>query len=387
MVFVFSLPLSVALCNISLGISSDNIKSALGILLKPAGLWQYAVSVLVRKDSVRIFFVVNQNNVISSRDTFKTKLVNLLFGCTAFKISDLVSQVGGCTCFILHSPESYQCQCFAVVIFNSLESLNAAVSKTDILHSCHIWWKTPGCCCCYRCQNLTHLAVDCKRSLLLLPKLSSNTSGGSRVFKPLFAGSISYAKAAVFVVFPVVAAADMNLDFGGSPKTTTPMLLVVSSAFNIAVESRLAFLKSHLNKLSVLIKSLVKLVGALVVLVTKLLSTPPAMNPSVKECMAGLTKQNKDLAVVASIMQKRITHLEKKCEQTCLENATDNNNMVDNNNDDDKDFSVYDNTFDVSLRKSMGSMVKNSHKFMSIISKMYELDIFDTLSSKDSTSI
>ncbi|KAG9300848.1 hypothetical protein G9A89_004478 [Geosiphon pyriformis] len=122
--------LSVALHDVLLGTSSDDIKTAFGIFgvvtsvkLKPAGLWQYAVVnfkdissataalfnwfVLVRKDSVRILSVANQKEVISSRDAFKAKLVNLPFGCTAFEISDLVFQVGGRTCFILHSPESY----------------------------------------------------------------------------------------------------------------------------------------------------------------------------------------------------------------------------------------------------------------------------------------
>ncbi|KAG9301609.1 hypothetical protein G9A89_016679 [Geosiphon pyriformis] len=142
------------------------------------------------------------------------------------------------------------------------------------------------------------------------------------VFKSSFAGSKFYAKAAAFVVFLVAAAADMNLDFGGPPKITILMLPVVSSASNFAVESRLAFLKFHLSELSVLIKFLVESVGALVVLVTKLLSTPPAMNVSVKENVAELAKQNKGLAAVASIIQKKITHLEKKCEWTCLEDAS-----------------------------------------------------------------
>ncbi|KAG9288325.1 hypothetical protein G9A89_021356 [Geosiphon pyriformis] len=106
--------LSVALRDILLRASSDDIKSAFGIFgvvtsvkLESAGLWQYAVinfkdissaaaalsnwSVLVRKDSVRILPIANQKEIIFSRDAFKAKLINLLFGCTAFEISDLVS--------------------------------------------------------------------------------------------------------------------------------------------------------------------------------------------------------------------------------------------------------------------------------------------------------
>ncbi|KAG9297395.1 hypothetical protein G9A89_009479 [Geosiphon pyriformis] len=297
-VSVFFPLLLVALCNVSLNTSSDNIKTALGIFgvvtsvkLKPAGLWQYAMInfkntfftaaafsnwfVLVRKDSIRILLIVNQKKVIFSRDVFKAKLVNLPFGCTAFEI----------------------------------KSLNVAVSKTSTLHGCYIWWKTPGCHYCYRCQDLDHLAMDCKKSLLSPSKLSSNTFGGPKIFKPLFAELKSYAKAAAFVVSPG-AAADINLDLGGLSKTTTPMVPVVPSVPNSAVEFRLASLESHLSKLFVLIKFLVEPVGALVTLVTKLLPTSSAVDMSVKECVDGLAKQNKGLAAVATVMQKRLTRLE-----------------------------------------------------------------------------
>ncbi|KAG9289242.1 hypothetical protein G9A89_022552 [Geosiphon pyriformis] len=254
-VVFFSSPfLLVAFCNVLLGTSFDNIKSALGIFsvvisvkLKPAGLWQYVVvyfkdtffavaalihwSVLVRKDSIRIFPVVNQNDVISSRDAFKAKLVNFLFNCTAFKISNLVSQLP---------------------FFSS--------------------------------------------------KFFSNTFGGPKVFKLLFAESKSYAKAAVFVVSFVAAAINMNLNLSCPPKTTTLMMSVVLSASNIVVESRLAFLESHLSKLSLLIKSLVEPIGILAVLVTKLLSTLSIMDVSVKKSVTGLAKQNKGLAAVAFMM-------------------------------------------------------------------------------------
>ncbi|KAG9284789.1 hypothetical protein G9A89_003712 [Geosiphon pyriformis] len=203
-----------------------------------------------------------------------------------------------------------------------------------------------------RCQDLNYLAVNCKKLPSLPPKLFSNTFGGPKNFKLSFVGSKSYAKAAVFVVLLGAAAADIDLDLGGSSKTTTPMLPAVSSVFNFAVESRLASFESHLSELSVLIKFLVKPVGALVALVTKLLSTLSVVNVSVKECVDGLAKQNKGLAAVTTIMQKRITCFEKICKWACLENRSDSNNMVDNvDNDDnkDKDFSVYDNTFDVMM--------------------------------------
>ncbi|KAG9303078.1 hypothetical protein G9A89_005036 [Geosiphon pyriformis] len=364
---VSSPSLSVTLHDVPLSISSNNIKTALGIFgvvtsvkLKSAGLWQYSVvnfkdtssavaaffnwSVLVRKDSVRILPIANQKEIISSKNAFKAKLVNLSFGCTVFEISDL----------LLH-----------------------LVGNSWVLS---LLQKLP----------------------LLSPKLSFNTFDDSSNIKLSFVESKSYAKTAAFVVFPGAAAANMNLDLGGSPKTVTSMLSAVFFAPNFAVESRLASLKSYFSELSVLIKSLVELVSVLVALVTKLLSTLSAVNVSVKKCVDGLAKQNKGLAAVAIIMQKRMTCLEKKCKQACLKYGSDNNDMVDDDDDDDddddnddnnKDFLVYDNTFDSSRIKSssnqtvkwISDMVKNSHELVSIMGKMYELDMFESIRNKDST--
>ncbi|KAG9298690.1 hypothetical protein G9A89_012758 [Geosiphon pyriformis] len=161
------------------------------------------------------------------------------------------------------------------------------------------------------------------------------------------AGLWQYAVTAVIVVLSGVAAANMDLDFGSPPKTVTSMLPAVLSAPNFAVKSKLTSLKSHLSKLSVLIKSLVEPVSALIALVTKLLSTPSAMDVSVKEYVDGLAKQNKGLAA------------------TCLEDGSDVDDMVDNVNDDnnnDKDFSVYNNIFDVIMHlwEDQPSRIKSS---------------------------
>ncbi|KAG9288862.1 hypothetical protein G9A89_012191 [Geosiphon pyriformis] len=109
---------TVVLCDVLLGVSAANIKTALSVfgsvncvVLKSAGIWQYVVvyfkkldsavsalnhwSVLVGKNSVRILSLVNQNETILFHNKFKAKLVNLSLGCTAFEISDMISQVGG----------------------------------------------------------------------------------------------------------------------------------------------------------------------------------------------------------------------------------------------------------------------------------------------------
>ncbi|KAG9284793.1 hypothetical protein G9A89_003716 [Geosiphon pyriformis] len=328
----------VALYDVFLGTFSDDIKSALGVFgvvtsvkLKSIGLWQYAVvyfkdtssaaaaftywSVLVRKDSIKILSVVNQNDVISSKNAFKAKLVNLLFGCIAFEISNLVSQV---------------------------EFLNIAVSKTGILCGCHIWWKTPECYHCYRCQGLDYLAVDYKVSPLFLPKFSSNFTGGPKVFKLSFVCCLCD--------FFCCCCCQYGFGFWCPSNCVTPLLPVVSSGPDVVVNAKLASLKFYLGELSLLIKFLVEPVGALVVLVTKLLFALPTMNVSVKENVVGLAKQNKDFAAITSMLQKKMIHLKKKCEKTCLKNVSNNDNINDNdNNDDVKDFSVYNVTFNLMM--------------------------------------
>ncbi|KAG9300837.1 hypothetical protein G9A89_004467 [Geosiphon pyriformis] len=227
--------LSVALHNISLGTFSNDIKTALGIFgvvtsvkLKSVGLWQYAVVNFKNISSAAVaLFNWSVLEIISSRDAFKAKLVNLPFGYTAFEISNLVSQ----------------------------------------------------------CHDLNHLTVNCKKLPPLSPKLPSNIFGGPKNFKSSFVRSKSYAKTAAIVVSPGAAAADMELDLSGSPKTATPVLPAVFSVSNTAVKSRLASLESHLSELSVLIKILVEPIGVLVALVIKLLFTPSAIDVSVKECI------------------------------------------------------------------------------------------------------
>ncbi|KAG9292566.1 hypothetical protein G9A89_006937 [Geosiphon pyriformis] len=393
---VSSSSLSVALCNVLLGASSDDIKSALGIFgvvtsvkLKPAGLWQYAVvnfkdtssattalsnwSVLVRKDSVRILPIANQKEVISSRDVFKAKLVNLPFDCTAFEISDLVSQIGG------------------LVTFGSLESLNAAVSKTSTLRGCHIWWETSGCHRCYKCQSLDHLAVNCKVLPSLSPKLSSNFAGGPIIFKLLsLVEAKSYAKATTSVVPPVAAAADTGLAFSTSPKVVVPLLPVASSGSDVAVNARLASLETQLSELSLLIKSIVEPMSSLVALVTMLLSTSPVITEAIKESMIGLGNQIKAVHAVASVLQKEVGALQLRSGKV-HHNIFDNKNMDNDDDDDDnddngdvKDFSVYDDTFDVMMKlwevqssniksdpdqtaKWMSSLVKSSYELVCIM--------------------
>ncbi|KAG9292231.1 hypothetical protein G9A89_023951 [Geosiphon pyriformis] len=215
---------TVALHNVPLSVSAANIKTVFGvfgkiahIVLKPASVWQYVVvyfkkldaatvalnywSILVSKDSVKILPVINQNEAILFRDRFKTKLVNLSSGCTAFEI-------------------------------NNLDSI---VVKTGTLRKYCIWWKTSGCWCCFRCQEVGHLAADYKVFLSPTPKVP-------KVFKSHFVGSALYAKTAA--------------PFGLSefPSLVAPL---AASAADFA----------QISDLAALVKSIVEPIGFLVALV------------------------------------------------------------------------------------------------------------------------
>ncbi|KAG9298225.1 hypothetical protein G9A89_002713 [Geosiphon pyriformis] len=240
---------AVVLRNVPLDVFAVNIKTALSVfgmvtrvVLKPASIWQYVVvyfekldfamsalnywSVLVNKDCVRIFLLVNQNETILSCDMFKTKLVNFSPGCTVFKISNMIFQIGGQSCFISQSSDSGHCLCFVLVIFGFQADLNLVR--------------------CFQYQETSHLAVDCK--VTLSPFLKA-----PKIFKPHFVGFLSYAKASAFPVmseFPSLVA-------------SVPSVTVV----DLAVWSRLNSLEKQISDLAALVKSIVEPVGFLVVLV------------------------------------------------------------------------------------------------------------------------
>ncbi|KAG9301963.1 hypothetical protein G9A89_021007 [Geosiphon pyriformis] len=222
---------AVALCNVLLGVSAANIKTVLSVfgiitcvVLKLVGIWQY-VSVLVGKDSVRILFLVNQNKTILSHDRFKAKLVNFSSGCTVFEISDMISQVGGQTCFIPWFPNSGRHLCFTLVTFGSQADLDFAITKTG------------------------HLAVDCKVASFPFFKTS-------KVFKLRFVGSLSYVKA---FTPPVMSEFPPLVTFAPSVAIVDPV-----------VGSRLDSLEKQISDLAALVKSIVEPIGSLVVLVSHL---------------------------------------------------------------------------------------------------------------------
>ncbi|KAG9294405.1 hypothetical protein G9A89_001910 [Geosiphon pyriformis] len=223
-----SLSTAVVLHDVPLGVSAADIKTAFSVfdmvtcvVLKPAGIWQYVVVHFKKLDSVMSALNYWSVLTILSRNRFKAKLVNLLSGCTVFEISNMISQVGGQSCFIFWSPDSDHYLRFALVMFGSQADLNLAIANTNMLRKCH------------------HLAVDCKVALSSFPKTL-------KVFKPS-------APSVVSEFFPLVA--------------SVSLVAVVDSA----VGSRLDSLEKQISDLAALDKSIVEPVGSLVVLVSCLL--------------------------------------------------------------------------------------------------------------------
>ncbi|KAG9301475.1 hypothetical protein G9A89_006572 [Geosiphon pyriformis] len=236
---------AVVLCNMLLGVSAANIKTALNvfggviyIVLKLIGIWQYVVvyfkkldsavtalnywSILVDKNNIRIFFLVNQNETILFHNKFKTKLVNFLSDCMVFEINDMISQVGGQTCFILYFPKSDYCFQFALI------DLNTVILKTSTLKN----------------------AIFGRKLLVAGIIALSRFSKALKVFKPHLVGFLSYIKAS-------------------APLVLSEFFLLMAFVSSVAIKNslvffRLVFLESDLAKLFVLVESIVKPIGFII---------------------------------------------------------------------------------------------------------------------------
>ncbi|KAG9297031.1 hypothetical protein G9A89_008617 [Geosiphon pyriformis] len=213
---------TVVLYNVSLDVSAADIKSAFEVfgevfcvMLKPASVWQYVVVYFKELDAAAFAL------------TYWSILNETILFCNQFK----AKLVGGQTCFISCLPDSGHCFWFALVIFGSQVDLDFAV-------------ETLGCQHCFRCQEIGHVAVDCKVSLPPSPKTP-------KMFKSHFMSSVSYAK----------ASASLNSsEFSLLVTPTSPSMVVSNSVMSF----QLAFVEFDLVKLSVLIESIVKPIGFLV---------------------------------------------------------------------------------------------------------------------------
>ncbi|KAG9286576.1 hypothetical protein G9A89_005344 [Geosiphon pyriformis] len=289
----------VALYDVPLSISAADIKTAFSVfgvvahvVLKSKLDSAVAVlnhwSVLVGKNSVKILPLVNQNETILFQDRFKAKLVNFSSGCTAFEISNMISQ----------SSDSGHCFHFALVIFGFQADLDFAVVKTGTLRKCCIWWEIPGCQHCFWCQELGHLATDCK-------VFSPSSPKSPKVFALHFIGSTSYAKASA----PL------------SSSEFPPLLFLIFSPIvvsNPLVLSWLSSLESDLTKLSALVESIVKPVGSIIKLFEQFINRNLVLSSNLGLKVNKVMIHMGVFSKVVGKLRKKVVFLKKKC---CMEDV------------------------------------------------------------------
>ncbi|KAG9307396.1 hypothetical protein G9A89_017225 [Geosiphon pyriformis] len=149
---------------------------------------------------------------------------------------------------------------------------------------------------CFRCQEVDHLAVNCKVSLSPPPKTP-------KVFKTCFVGGVSYAKAS--------ASLD-SFEFSLLVAFISSSMVVGDSL----VSSWLASLESDLVKLSVLVKSIVKPVGSLVKLFEQFINgdlvSSSKLGLKVNKIMVHMSSFSK----IVDKLGREVVFLKKKC---CME--------------------------------------------------------------------
>ncbi|KAG9287537.1 hypothetical protein G9A89_019598 [Geosiphon pyriformis] len=227
---------TVVLHDVPLGVSAADIKTALSVfgvvihvVLKPANIWQYVM--VYFENLVAVTSVFNHWSVL-------TKLVNLPPGCTVFEISDMISQIGGRTCFIPWFIDSGHCFCFVLVTFGFQADLDLAIIKT----------------------GTGYLAVDCKMFLLSPPKTP-------KVFNPHVVSNVSYVK--VFAPLNVSGFSSLVAsDLLASPLAISFAIPVADFATKLKLNS----MKKQILDLTALVKFIIEPIGSLVTLVTTLLN-------------------------------------------------------------------------------------------------------------------
>ncbi|KAG9294108.1 hypothetical protein G9A89_021467 [Geosiphon pyriformis] len=311
---------AVALQDVSLGVFAADIKIAFSVfgsvacvVLKPAGIWQYMMA----------------------------KLVNLPSGCTAFEISNMISQVGGRTCFIPRSPNSGHYFQFALVTFVSRIDLNSAIVKTEV----------------------GYLAVDCKVSPFLPPK-------APKMFKPHFVGTLSYTKAFAFSVmseFPPLVASAFSV-----------------AVVDTAVGSRLDSLEKQISDLAALVKSIFEPIGSLVALVSCLFDDNAIKTVQLEKDLLSMKYASNNFANLLVGVSKNIA---------CLRSEVNFGGMDYNNIQTIKSFFLSEDTIecvvalwrmsDVEIRSSVEStrlflneFIFDSRNLNGVIEKIHGLELF-----------
>ncbi|KAG9304070.1 hypothetical protein G9A89_005980 [Geosiphon pyriformis] len=153
------------------------------IRIQLIGMWQKAVvefvkssqanllaskwSFLIGKDSIRVAKAVEDCNVWTSRDWFRTLLFTLLMETTAHNLGTLLEKTGEKTCIIncsLETGNRFHC---AVVGFESNEELESAFLTVPIFSSVRFSWARLDLVWYEKCEHFGHSVLECNASNVL----------------------------------------------------------------------------------------------------------------------------------------------------------------------------------------------------------------------------
>ncbi|KAG9287246.1 hypothetical protein G9A89_008876 [Geosiphon pyriformis] len=297
---------AVVIKEIPIGTSAKAVCTALSefgviktIKMQLIGLWQKADlvaaewSILIGKDAVCVARADSDKEVWDIRDQHRALLYTLPMGTNAHDIWDFVRSVGGKMCVIdCHSVTYAWARC-AVVCFDSVESLDAAVGTTPVLRNTNLHWASLISAKCAKCEKLGHTSLGCAvsgklSSGSLLRRVFSDVDKSrlatiytkclALVARLVSFGGLSWAKIARGCFSPPLSGQNIVVNNGSSSKMK-PSQLVAKE-----VDDRFATLEHSLA-------SLVEQVGKLAKRLDALGPTVPQLSPG---CQPLVTPSSQD---------------------------------------------------------------------------------------------
>jgi RNA recognition motif. (a.k.a. RRM, RBD, or RNP domain) len=126
--------------------------------LNLSDLW----SIWIKKDSCRVIPRKAYQETNNIRAQFTVKLTNLLPGCTAFELEQILNETGAKTCFIPRTRTKYNRMGIAFISFASNVDGENAIDKKYSLRNHKLVWTTTEHKTCNYCHQSDHLIAECQ---------------------------------------------------------------------------------------------------------------------------------------------------------------------------------------------------------------------------------
>ncbi|CAJ0637458.1 12051_t:CDS:2 [Entrophospora sp. SA101] len=176
---------TIKIMDIPLNAKKDIIKNIFNkfgevetISMRPSGMWYTALitfksentiielqntwSVSYFKDSMRIYPYKDYQKFYQQRNCHVLKLTNIPFGTTSYDLEDVITAVGGKTCFLARNKNSYIRTRIAYVAFENEELMANAMHTNYALREKELFWTTINAKTCHICGSPEHLAAKCE---------------------------------------------------------------------------------------------------------------------------------------------------------------------------------------------------------------------------------